>query len=67
VTDRLLTAEEVAEILNVKPRWVRYHTDQDNIPHFKLGRYHRYRLERVLAWLEEQERGGGATRLRKAS
>lgn len=66
-TDRLLTGDEVAELLNVSPRWVRYHTSLGHLPHFKLGRYARYRLDRVLEWLEQQERGGGSTRLRRAS
>jgi len=56
--DRLLTARELAEFLNVTERWIRLHTSNGNLPHFKLGRYPRYRLDRVLEWLEEQERGG---------
>jgi len=60
--DRLLTADELAEFLNVKPRWVRLHTTNDDLPHFKLGRYQRYRLSRVLEWLEDQERGGAGSR-----
>ena len=56
--NRLLDAAELAEILNVKPRWVRSHTANGDIPHYKLGKYPRYRLGRVLAWLEDQERGG---------
>jgi excisionase family DNA binding protein len=58
VSDRLLTAAELAEMLGVKERWVRSHTVNGDIPHFRLGRYPRYRLDRVLAWLEQQERGG---------
>jgi len=62
VTDRLLTAEEVAELLAVPPRWVREHTRGGLIPHVRLGRYVRYRREAVLGWLEEQEQGGAAWR-----
>jgi hypothetical protein len=66
--DRLLTADEVAAFLNVKPRWVRYHTGHGlDLPHVKLGKYPRYRLDRVLAWLEEQEQGGGRGRRRRPS
>lgn len=66
---RLLDARELAELLHVSPRWVRSHTGPaDGIPHFRLGRFPRYRLDRVQAWLEEQERGGGSRRrLRRAS
>jgi excisionase family DNA binding protein len=58
VEDRLLTAAELAEVLNVTPHWIRRHTANGDIPHLRLGKYPRYRLSRVLAWLEDQERGG---------
>jgi len=58
-TDRLLTAAELAEMLNVSPHWVRRHTHAraNGIPHFRLGKYPRYKLDRVQEWLERQERG----------
>jgi excisionase family DNA binding protein len=62
VTDRLLTAGEIAEMLAVPERWVRDHTRGGLIPHLRLGRYVRYREESVLAWLEQQEQGGAAWR-----
>jgi excisionase family DNA binding protein len=62
VSERLITAAELAEILNVPETWVRESTRSGYLPHVKLGRYRRYRLERVLAWLEEQEAGGAAWR-----
>ena len=57
--DRLLTAAEVAELLNVPESWVRGHTRSGAIPHLELGRYVRYRRQAVLAWLDECEQGGG--------
>ena len=62
MTDRLLTAGEVAEMLAVPERWVREHTRSGALPHVQLGRYRRYRAERVLEWLDEQEAGGAAWR-----
>jgi excisionase family DNA binding protein len=62
VTNRLLTADEIAELLSVPVSWVREHTREGHLPHLELGRYRRYRREAVLAWLEEQERGGAAWR-----
>jgi excisionase family DNA binding protein len=62
IPDRLLTADELAEILNVPVSWVREHTRSGLIPHIELGRYRRYRLGRVMAWLEEQEARGAAWR-----
>ena len=57
MTDRLLNAQEVAELLNVPVTWVYERTRAKDIPHVRLGRYRRYRREAVLGWLEDQEDG----------
>jgi excisionase family DNA binding protein len=62
VFDRLVDAGEVAERLGVPVTWVREATRAGYLPHVRLGRYRRYRLDRVLAWLEEQEAGGAPWR-----
>lgn len=62
MSDRLLTAREVADLLSVPEGWVREHTRNDHLPHVTLGRYKRYRREAVLAWIAEQEMGGAAWR-----
>lgn len=58
MNDRLLIAAEVAEFLAVKESWVREATRDGRLPHLRLGRYRRYRLEDVERWLEEQQAGG---------
>jgi excisionase family DNA binding protein len=58
VTDRLLTAAEVAEVLSVPTSWVREHTRSNAIPHLELGRYRRYCLADVEGWLETCKSGG---------
>lgn len=55
--DRLLDAHEAAEILNVKVSWVREATRDGRLPCVALGRYRRYRREKLLEWIERQERG----------
>jgi excisionase family DNA binding protein len=57
VSDRLLDAAEVAELLHVPTSWVRAETRAGRIPHLELGRYKRYDREAVLAWLEQQQAG----------
>jgi excisionase family DNA binding protein len=57
VTDRLLTAAEVADRLGVPESWVREQTRANKIPHVTLGRYRRYEWEAVAAWLEGQRAG----------
>jgi excisionase family DNA binding protein len=59
VSERLLTAAEVAELLSVPVSWIREHTRSGAIPHIPLGRYVRYREAVVLAWIEELSVGGG--------
>jgi excisionase family DNA binding protein len=59
LSERLLTAREVAEFLAVPESWVREHTRSGSIPYLELGRYRRYRLDDVLAWLDDVAGGHG--------
>jgi excisionase family DNA binding protein len=65
VSDKLLTAEAIAEMLNVPMTWVRESTRSGAIPCIVLGRYRRYDLAAVLAWLEECKRPGRPIEMRK--
>ena len=52
---RLLTVAEVADLLNVPKSWVYEHTRpgrRDQLPSVKLGRYRRFRLADVEAFIE---------------
>jgi excisionase family DNA binding protein len=51
VNDRLLTADDVAEMLSVPVSWVRESTRSGAMPVVELGRYRRYRAPDVEAWL----------------
>lgn len=55
MSERLLTASEVAELLSVPVSWVREHTRSGRIPHVQLGRYVRYRHDTIVHWVAEQE------------
>lgn len=59
LSDRLLNAAEVAELLAVPESWVREHTRNGSMPHIQLGRYIRYRGEAVLTWIDSLETSGG--------
>jgi excisionase family DNA binding protein len=65
VSERLLTAAEIAEMLSVPVSWVRESTRSGAIPCVQLGRYRRYVLEDVLAWLDECKRPGRPVALRR--
>lgn len=54
---RLLTAEEVAQLLGVTPAWVYERSRAGRIPTVTLGRYRRYRREAIDRWIQELERG----------
>ena len=58
MSDRLLTASDVADFLAVKESWVQEATRDGRVPHLRLGRYRRYRLADIERWLAEQEAGG---------
>jgi excisionase family DNA binding protein len=57
--DSLLTADEVATLLQVTPAWVYAETRRRRIPHLRLGRYVRYRRIALEGWIEEMERSSG--------
>ncbi len=55
--EKLLTVEDVAELLHVPPSWVYERTRQrssNRLPGFRLGKYWRFRLTDLLQWLERQ-------------
>jgi excisionase family DNA binding protein len=64
VTDRLLDAHEVAERLNVPVSWVRESTRSGAMPCVELGRYRRYDLADVEAWLDRCKKPGRTIALR---
>lgn len=57
MSEHLLTAEEVAQLLTVPVSWVRQETRASRLPHLALGRYKRYDRGAVLDWLETQRAG----------
>jgi excisionase family DNA binding protein len=53
--DGLLTADEVATLLQVTCAWVYAETRKRRIPHLRLGRYVRYRRDALEEWMHEIE------------
>ena len=60
--DRLYTPEEMSELLGVKLSTIYQWTHIGYIPHFKLGRFVRFKDRDVLEWLESKKRNGRNTR-----
>lgn len=58
VSESLLTAVQVAELLAVPESWVREATRDGRLPHLRLGRYRRYQRSAIEAWLSDQSHAG---------
>jgi excisionase family DNA binding protein len=56
-TGRLLTAEEVAEIIGMRVDYVYALSRRGQIPHLRFGRTLRFRAEAIEGWLRAGERG----------
>ena len=54
--DKLLTADDVADLMRVTRAWVYAETRHNAIPHLRLGRYVRYRRAAIDAWMAQIER-----------
>jgi excisionase family DNA binding protein len=55
---RLLTAEQVGEMLGVPKSWVYRQSRHGRIPTVTLGHYRRYRAEAIEQWVAELEAEG---------
>ena len=66
MTDRLLDARAVAERLSVPETWVRESARAGAMPCVRLGRYVRFDLADVEAWIESCKQPGRAVRSHKA-
>ena len=53
----LLTAKQVADLLQWNPYTVLKKAEKGDLPGFKLGREWRFRQEDIVAWIEEKRRG----------
>ena len=62
MSERLLTAAEVAEMLGFAAGTVVDWSEQGTIPAFKIGGRLRFKESELLAWLEERRTGNGGGR-----
>lgn len=57
VSQSLLSAGQVAQMLGVPKSWVYEQSRKGRIPTVTLGRYRRYRAEAITCWVEALESG----------
>jgi excisionase family DNA binding protein len=60
--DPLLDVRAVAELLNVRERWVYERAQAGDLPSFLIGRYRRFRFSEVEAWLRKQRGADSSAR-----
>ena len=53
--ERLLTIQDICELLKVPRSYVYYLTHTKKIPHFKINGHLRFRQSHIEEWLESQE------------
>jgi len=61
MSEKLLTVEELSEHLQTPKSWIYHRTRQKGpgrIPHYRAGKYCRFRLVDVLEWLESKNKEG---------
>ncbi len=58
----LLTPQQIAELLGVKPSTIYQWTHEGFIPHVKLGRLVRFDEGAVTAWVADRSHAGRKTR-----
>ena len=57
MSPKLIGVSELAEALSVPPSWIYSRTrikGDGQIPHFRCGKYVRFDIDSVMAWLEKE-------------
>jgi excisionase family DNA binding protein len=54
--DRILTVEQLADMLGVTPYTVRQWAREHKLPTLRLGKYWRFRESSIRQWLADQEK-----------
>ena len=54
--DRILTVEELADMLGVRPVTIRQWARERKLPTMRLGKYWRFRESSIREWLADEEK-----------
>jgi len=57
--EKLLTIEDVAKFLQVKPSVIKYWINSRDIPFIKLGKYYRFESKEICTWINEHKGNNG--------
>lgn len=59
---KLLNAQEIAELIGVKPSTIYQWTSQGFIPYVKIGKLVRFNVDTVMKWVNAKETRGRKNR-----
>jgi excisionase family DNA binding protein len=55
--EKLIGPGELSEQIGIPLSWIYAKAEAGILPHYKIGKYVRFRPSEVLAWIEAQRRG----------
>jgi excisionase family DNA binding protein len=61
--DTIFDVQGMAEYLRVRKQWVYDKVHLNDIPHYKVGKYPRFRKSKIDEWLKQREKGNGRPNL----
>lgn len=61
VDDVIFDVKGLAEYLRVEESWVYQKIHTGDLPHYKVGKYPRFRKSKIDEWLKQREKGYGKT------
>ena len=53
--ENLITVEQLSEIIKVSPSTIYHWTQAEYIPHYKLPKGVRFRLDEIMSWLQRRK------------
>jgi len=53
LNDKFLNVDQLAEVLNVPVSWIYQKTRVNKIPHYKMGRHLRFKLNEVVEYFKK--------------
>jgi excisionase family DNA binding protein len=59
--------QDVANLCDTKLSWVYARAEDKTLPHYKIGKYLRFRKSEILAWRERQRVGTAPTAARETN
>ena len=60
--ERLIGIKEVSDLTGLPRSWLYLATSTGTIPHLKIGKYLKFRLSEIEAWLDLHRRGPQASK-----